>query len=263
MNLNVAIAQMEIWDGEKEKNLSNALTILNSLSKSESYPDIVCFPELFTTGYDLKNVKNYAETIPGKTIEELTKISKGKFIVIGTILEVENDNYYNSAFIINKKGSLIGKYRKTHLFAPLLETDFLTPGNKISTFTLPESNNLKIGVAICYDLRFPEIFRKMALLGAQIIFVPSEFPSPKKKIWKTLLHARAIENQIYVIGINRIGKGTSGEYFGYSLVSNGEYLEHLGNIPETRVFSIDLNSLGPIRKGLELLKDRRTDLYNI
>ena len=113
MNLKVALVQMEIWDGEKEKNLMNALSILNSLLKSENCPDIVCFPELFTTGYDLSNVKKYAETIPGKTIEELTKISKGKFIVIGTILEVEKNNYYNSAFIIDKKGNLIGKYRKT------------------------------------------------------------------------------------------------------------------------------------------------------
>ena len=252
----------------KKENIKKAIYYIDKAE--EDGAKIILLQELFSveyTPFGKEEVNNrifeYAETIPGKTIEELTKISKGKFIVIGTILEVEKNNYYNSAFIIDKKGNLIGKYRKTHLFAPLLEKDFLTPGNKISTFTLPESNNLKIGVAICYDLRFPEIFRKMVLMGAQIIFIPAEFPSPKKKIWKTLLHARAIENQIYVIGINRIGKSAAGEYFGCSLVSNGEYLEHLGDMPETRVFSIDLNSLGPIRKGLELLKDRRTDLYNI
>ncbi|MFX1393579.1 MAG: nitrilase-related carbon-nitrogen hydrolase [Promethearchaeota archaeon] len=261
MKIKVALAQMEIWDGEKEKNLSNALKILTLLSKSDFCPDIICFPELFTTGYDLENVKNYVELIPGKTIERITEISKNNFIVIGTILESENDNYYNTAFIIDKKGKLIGKYRKTHLFAPLLETNFLTQGNKITTFSLPELYNLKIGLAICYDLRFPEFFRKMTLQGAQIIFIPSEFPSPKRRIWKTLLHARAIENQIYIIGVNRTGKGKAGDFFGYSLISNGEYLEHLGDLPETKIFSIDLETLIPIRKNLPLLKDRRIDLY--
>ena len=251
---------MQILDGEKEKNLSNALTILESLSDLDNLPDIVCFPELFTTGYDLENVKKYAESIPGETIKKIISISKNKFVVIGTILERENDKFYNCAFILSKKGKVV-KYRKTHLFAPMLETDYLTPGNNISVFKMIDFNNLKVGIAICYDLRFPELFRKIALQGAQIIFVPSEFPSPKRNIWKTLLHARAIENQLFVVGVNRVGKGKSDEFFGYSLISNGDYIEHLGEDPEVKTFSIDLDSLQPIRKSLPLLKDRRPDLY--
>lgn len=141
MKLDIAIAQMQIWDGDKEKNLKNALKILSSLSKSDNFPDIVCLPELFSTGYDLKNIKKYAEKMPGKTIEKIVEFSQSKFVVIGTILEVEDDNYYNTAFIIGKDGRLVGKYRKIHLFAPMLEKDFLKSGNKIATFKLNEIKN--------------------------------------------------------------------------------------------------------------------------
>ncbi|MHA1490400.1 MAG: nitrilase-related carbon-nitrogen hydrolase [Promethearchaeota archaeon] len=263
MKLNIAIIQMQIWDGDKEKNLDNALKILESLTESNNPPDIVCLPELFTTGFDLRKVESYAEEIPGKTIEKILKISQNKFIVIGTILELEKGKYYNTAFILGKNGELIAKYRKVHLFSPMLEKEFITPGDNIKTHIISELNDLKVGIAICYDLRFPELFRIMALQGAEIIFVPSEFPSPKKKIWTTLLHARAIENQIYIIGVNRCGKGKSDDFFGYSLVSNGNYIDHLSDNAEVKVFTIDLNTLEPIRQKIPLLKDRRTDLYNL
>ena len=263
MKLNIAIVQICIWDGEKERNLSNVLDILNSLSKLENLPDIVCFPELFTTGFDLANVKKYAESIPGDTIKKISKISRNKFIVIGSILESADDQFYNTAFILNKKGEIIGKYRKTHLFAIMLEKDFLSSGNEITSFILTELNNLRIGIAICYDLRFPELFRMQALDGAQIVFIPSEFPKPRRKIWKALIYARAIENQFFVVGVNRVGKGKSDDFFGYSMITNGEYIEHLGDAEEIKVFSIDLESLESIRKKLPLLKERRSDLYEV
>jgi predicted amidohydrolase len=263
MKLNIALVQIEITEGDKIRNLENALNILKELAEKPDIPDIVCFPELFTTGYDLENSKQHAEIIPGNTMSEIVKISQNKFIVIGSILEVENDKFYNTAFIIGKDGILIGKYRKTHLFAPMSEPEFLTPGDQIKTFILPEFDNLKVGLAICYDLRFPEMFRVMALEGAQIIFLPSEFPSPKKEIWKTLIFARAIENQFFVIGINRVGIGKSDEFFGRSVITNGDYFINLSDTKEIRVFTIDLDTLETIRKTLPLLKDRRPDLYRL
>ncbi|MHA1757200.1 MAG: nitrilase-related carbon-nitrogen hydrolase, partial [Promethearchaeota archaeon] len=139
----------------------------------------------------------------------------------------------------------------------------LLPGKFMDIFSLNDLGGLKIGLAICYDLRFPEIFRLMTLDGADIIFIPSEFPEPKRKIWKTLLRARAIENQCYIIGINRVGKGKKFDFFGYSLITNGDILEHLGNRSEIKVFSLDLDTLKPIRESIPLLSDRRTDLYEI
>jgi predicted amidohydrolase len=263
MKLNIAMVQMEIFDGKKDENLTTILNLLNKISKFEILPHIVVFPELFTTGYDLRNVEKYAEKIPGKTIDTIAEISKGKFIVIGTILESDGGHYFNTAFILGKSGMILGKYRKIHLFAPMLETQYLTPGNQINPFNISELEGLKIGIVICYDLRFPEIFRMLALNGAQIIFVPSEFPSPKRDVWKTLLHARAIENQTFVIGVNRTGKGISDDFFGYSLVSNGDYIEVLSEGPTIKTFTIDLNSLESIRKKMPVLRDRKKELYKL
>ena len=112
-------------------------------------------------GYEIY-INDYAEEFPGDTFNKITKISKNNFLVVGSILETENHKYFNTAFIIGKNGNVLGKYRKIHLFAPMSEKEFLTPGKLIQIFKIPELNNLKIGLALCYDVRFPELFRKMA-----------------------------------------------------------------------------------------------------
>lgn len=263
--LKISLIQMEIHDGEKKRNLMNALDHLENISDQSTLPDIVCLPELFTTGYDLKNVDRLAESLdhpsPGNTITKIREISENKFVVIGTILEKQDNNFYNSAFILDKSGEIIGKYRKTHLFSPMLEKEYLTPGGSINTFRISSLNNIKIGLAICYDLRFPELFRTMALAGADLIFVPSEFPSPKKDVWKTLLIARAIENQVFCVGVNRVGRGKSDLFFGTSMITNGDIHHILGTSPTIKSFEINLSTLDRIRKTLPLLKDRREDLY--
>lgn len=261
MKLNITIIQMEIEDGNKTKNISRSLGILKSLNNSKLKPDIVCFPELFTTGYDLKYAKEHSEPIPGPTIEKIAEISKGNYIVIGSILEIKNGNYYNTAFILSKDGKIIGKYSKIQLFSPMSEKKWLKAGDKISTFSIPELSDLKIGIAICYEIRFPEIFRIMALNDVRIIFIPSEFPTPKREVWITLNKARAIENQVFIIGINRVGDGSSDHFFGSSIITNGDYSEILSENEEIKTIQIDLNSLDTIRETLPLLNDRRSDLY--
>ncbi len=263
MNLKIAIIQMEIKDGKKEENITNALSILESLTKEEKKPDIVCFPELFTTGFDLKNINNYAEEFSGESFNRISKISKNNFLVIGSILENEKQKFYNTAFIIGKNGDILGKYRKIHLFAPMLEKQYLTPGELIQIFNIPELNNMKLGLAICYDIRFPGLFRKMALEGAQIIFIPSEFPSPKNDIWRTLIMARAIENQLFIVGINRVGKGDSNHFFGNSIITNGNSHHILGSNQEIKIIEINLHDLIEIKSQLSILDDCRFDLYKL
>ncbi|MBN1215808.1 MAG: hypothetical protein JXA99_10265 [Candidatus Lokiarchaeota archaeon] len=261
--MNIALAQIKVQDGEKEKNLAKVLSILDSLRSYHNIPDIVCFPELFTTGYDLKNVYKYAEDFPGETLDIIKSKSQNNFIVIGSILEKEKNLFFNTAFILGKDGSLLGKYRKTHLFQPMQENEYLTPGDSINTFTLPDLNNLKIGLAICYDLRFPELFRKMALQGAKLIFLPSEFPSPKSEIWKILIKARAIENQLFMIGINRVGKANQDSFFGNSIITDGDSHKILGKKEEIKMFNVNINKIDAIREILPIFDDRRTDIYKI
>lgn len=257
----IALIQMEIRDGKKELNLKKAVSLLKDLIVRKPLPDIVCLPELFTTGYDLPNVQKLAETLRGDTINTIREISKHNFIVIGTILEEQEGKFYNTAFILDKTGEIIGKYRKIHLFPPMLEKEYLTPGDAINIFSISEFPDLKIGLAICYDLRFPELFRALALQGANIIFVPSEFSTPKNDVWKTLLIARAIENQLFIVGINRVGKGKNDLFFGNSMITNGDTHYILGTNPMVKRFKIDLSSLEEIRRTLPLLKHRRNDLY--
>jgi predicted amidohydrolase len=261
--IDIALVQMEIEEGQKELNLKNGLSFLKDLTAKEPLPDIVCLPELFTTGYDLHNVQKLAEPLLGDTITKIRKISKNNFIVIGTILEEKDGKFYNTAFILDKTGEIIGKYSKIHLFSPMLEKEYLTPGDSISVFSIPGFHDLKIGFAICYDLRFPELFRAMVLQGANIIFFPSEFPNPKNEAWKILLKARAIENQVFIVGINRVGKGRSDSFFGNSMITNGNIHYQLGTKPAIKRFKIDLSSLEEIRRTLPLLKDRRDDIYKI
>ncbi|MBD3216311.1 MAG: carbon-nitrogen family hydrolase [Candidatus Lokiarchaeota archaeon] len=260
MELQIALVQMEIIEGEKNINLTHVLNILKELRNSEKNIDIVVFPELFTTGFSLEHVERDAEPILGNTIQKIIEISKGQFMVIGSILEAD-DGYYNTAFIIGKEGKVIGTYRKIHLFGPMKEKEYLKAGNAIKTFKCTGLEDIRLGLAICYDLRFPELFRVLALKGAQIVIVPSEFPNPKVDVWKTLLTTRAIENQFYIIGVNRVGIGANNSFFGNSLISNGNETVILGTQPTVKIFKIDLSTIDNIRDTLPLLKDRREDLY--
>ncbi|MFX1238226.1 MAG: nitrilase-related carbon-nitrogen hydrolase [Promethearchaeota archaeon] len=261
MELDIALIQLELEDGNKKKNIEKVLELLNQLKNSEYNVDIACLPELFSTGWYFKHLKEIAEPFVDDTIKKIINISKGYFTVIGSILESDNNKFHNTAFIIGKNGEIIGKYRKIHLYGLQDEKKHLIAGNKILTFNIPEIKDLKIGIAICYDIRFPELFRKMTQDGAQLIFLPAQFPEPKSDIWEILIKARAIENQIYMIGINRVGIGTNQNYFGKSIVTNGIKHIMLGSNQEVKIVRIDLESLTTIRKQLPLIQDRRIDLY--
>jgi len=255
MKLKIAIVQMEIDDGRKKENLDRALQYLE---KSKSLkPDIVCLPELFTTGYDLKNTKVLAEPLSGETVTKLLEVSERNFAILGTFLEEKEGNYYNCGFFIDN-GKIIHTYRKIHLFTPMEEKKFLTPGNSISSFTF---NNIKIGMGICYDLRFPEFFRKLASEDVMVIFLPSEFPDPKREIWKSLSFARSIENQCYFVAINRVGKGKQNTFFGNSLVTDGKTIKVMDEDPRIGVYTLDIKNIEELRKELPLFTDRREDLY--
>jgi len=186
--------QMNIFD-DIELNLKTADELIE-----KSRGEIVCLPELFSTGFR-QDAINFAEDKNGKTFKFLKEISaKKKILLIGGITEKNEDKPYNSLFVF-ENGNLIGKYRKIHLFKHFNEHVYYSPGNKIFVF---ESKKIKtkIGLMICYDLRFPEIAKEIRKKGGKIIFVSANFPDKRKSHWMTLLKARAIENLCFVIGVN-------------------------------------------------------------
>lgn len=173
--------------------------------------DLIVLPELWRIGYfDFSAWRKEAEPLYGKTFEFLRQAAQGlgAFILGGSFIEEEGGRYYNTAVFLDPSGKLLGKYRKRHLLSyRSKEREILTPGEKplivpteIGTF----------GTAICYDLRFPELFREMAKEGTEVFIVPAAWPIGRMEAWEALTRARATENQAFLLGCDAAGKGLLG-----------------------------------------------------
>lgn len=265
--VSVALIQMDIKLGDKDYNLEYALKKSKEIIERENNIDLIVFPELFTTGYASKHkIQNVlAEEIPGGiTIEILTKFAKNNSIaLIGSIIEKGDPLPYNTMIVIDKNGNLVEKYRKIHLFKPMGEHLIFQAGSNIKAASLP--NIGRIGLSICYDIRFPELTRKLAIEeDINIIIVVSEFPKPREDHWQTLLKARAIENQCFVIGVNRVGRDKYNEYFGLSMTitPTGEILNNTTD--EEGVFFVEFNlkEVSDFRKKIPCFEDIRKDIFS-
>lgn len=256
----IACVQMDIASGNKQFNLQNAMRYIEEACNNRA--EIVCLPEMFNTGLVFKRITELAEHENGYTLTLLRNMAKEKEIAVvaGSIPIKEKSYIYNAAYVINKKGDIIGNYKKIHIFSPMDEHKYIKGGSKINVFTL---GKFKIGLMICYDIRFPELARSLALKGANILFVPAQFPNPRAEHWNILLKARAIENQIYVAGVNRVGEDETRTYFGYSMIVDpwGKILSKAGREQAVIYADIDLNKIKKIRKSIPCFKDMRHDVY--
>jgi omega-amidase len=248
--MKVSIIQMEIEEGNKSKNIEKACSLLERCEPS----DFVVLPELWSTGLALQNAKELAESLRGETISRLEEYAaQYNQYIIGSILERDNNIFYNTLHVVGPEG-LSGSYRKIHLFSLMKEDYFLNPG---ATFQVISTRFCTIAGIVCYDIRFPELPRALALEGAQILFVPAEFPHPRKNHWKTLLRARAIENQFFVVACNRTGQSETYQFFGASTVIDpwGEILVEAAD--EENILSCDINleKISECRRNLPAFHD--------
>jgi predicted amidohydrolase len=244
--MRVTIAQTDIILGEKSKNLDKAVRIVE-----EAGSDLILFPELFTTGFDFDSLKELSEQLPGETTDTLYKVC-GDSIVGGSIAE-RGENVYNTFFLLDGEG-ILGTYRKIHLFRE--EKDCFAPGEEAVAL---DTKFGRIGLATCYDTRFPELFRELTKKGAEIVLVTAEFPAPRDRHWKVLLQARAIENQIFVIAANRVGEDKRQEYFGNSLVIDpwGKILLEGSDKEEILSCEVDVSLVKKIRGDFPVLDDSK------
>jgi predicted amidohydrolase len=266
---------MDIVFGQKDLNLKKAGSLAEAavLGVNEEIPHIICYPELFSTGYDLSNINDHSESIPeGKTTKFLQKMALNySAIIIASYIEKQGEKFYNTAVVIDEKGIFKGKYRKIHLFPlnPLDETDLFSSGNLfVPSFKLSWGN---LGLLLCFDVRFPELSRRMTLEGKiDLLVYLAEFPNPRDTIWTTLLRARAMENQIFVSGVNRVGEYPIGDeedkkisFFGRSVVYDplGNILVEGSGKEEILTTKIDPEKLLEARNILPSLKYRRPDYY--
>lgn len=255
---------MDCKIGDKDYNINKSLRILDSIN---SKVDIVCFPEFFTTGYSLDlindNFYQLAETIPGRTTEIFSKEAlKRNIAIIGVIVEKDSNKQnilYDTAFIIDRNGKLVGKYRKTHLYNN--EHEYFNAGDKLPVFEL---FGVKIGVTICFDHAFPQLYTAMALKGAQIVFIPSVVPVGYEYILELRSRARAQDNQIFIVAVNRVGREGSVDYCGLSQIINprGELIARSStNKEELLTGKLNLGMILEERKREPGLKCIRPDIY--
>jgi omega-amidase len=167
---------------------------------------------------------------------------------------------YNSAALFSPRSGVLGAYRKIHLFAPMGEPSYIAPGESPLTLDTPWG---RAGIAICYDLRFPELLRRYAAEGAQMLFLPAEWPEARLNHWRTLVQARAIENQYFVIACNAVGEHNDTVYGGHSMIVDpwGELVVEGGRDEALLTVQINTDYANEIRQQMPVLDDRRVNLY--
>lgn len=258
--IKVAAIQMDCIIKDKEQNLIKVITFLEEL---KGRVDIACFPELFTTGYNLEMLENdlqrLAEPIPGETTKLLAQRAKELGLaILGTIIEREGEALYDTTFIIDKHGDLIGKYKKSHLYPK--EHRYFKAGEELPVFEL---DDIKVGVAICFEHAFPQIFTTLALKGVQVIFIPSAVPVGYEYLLNLRTRARAQDNQLFVVAVNRVGREGAISYCGRSLVVNprGEVIAEAFSEEEILVGKLDLGLIAKEREQEPILQNLRPELY--
>lgn len=249
--MKVSLIQMAIYEAEPKKNIENVLAWLEKAALDES--DVIVLPEMWNTGYALEQTKN----LLGKFAKE-NQVN----LVAGSVATVKKNQFFNTTYVFNRAGQVIADYDKVHLFGLMGEDRFLQAGHRESTFEL---DGVKVASIICYDMRFPEWVRTLMATGARVLFVVAEWPKKRVPQWEILLRARAVENQAFVVAVNRVGQGVLDDFSGHSLV-----IDPLGNVilqaPDNQegVFSvdIDLSEVEKVRGHIPVFADRKPELYH-
>ena len=259
--LKLACIQMNILYGEPDQNYIKAENYIKKAAASKS--DIIILPEMWNTGYALDQLESIADKDGIQTKQMLSRLSKAYSINIvgGSVATKKGNQFYNTMYVSDRSGEIIAEYDKTHLFKLMNEHLYMSPGQSANLFKL---DGIICGGVICYDLRFPEWIRTHVLQGAKIIFIPAEWPAKRIDHWQLLLQARAIENQCFVVAVNRVGADPGNEFNGHSMVIApwGEKLLS-GQIAERIYYAeLDLNEVDRVRKTIPVFQDRRTDLYS-
>lgn len=258
--MKVASIQLEIKDYESKAE--RMATVDKMLETLKGY-DLVILPEIWATGYfSFDKYKEEAEPIDGHFVQHYAKKAKelNLMIFVGSFVEIENENYYNTSVFYNRNGEILDTYRKMHLFRyGSKEGELLTGGDKISVV---DTEFGKIGLSTCYDMRFPELYRKQVDLGAEIFLITAAWPHRRIIHWDTFNVARALEDQCFVISSNCVGDH-GGTYFGgHSQVVDpwGTVLAKGGDTETIVKTEIDLSQIQRVREDFPNLKHRVLDV---
>src|SRR5947208_15160366 len=261
--MKIALFQISCSLGDSEANLAKVHFL--SRAVNDVGAELIVFPEMTDTGYSMSVIQKYAGHwksgfVPG--LEEIA--SELSIAIVSGVSERDGSSIYNSQVLVDAEGDIVAKYRKTHLYAvaPVEEQTCFAPGDSFASFELGE---LRFGCSICYDLRFPEIYRKLVTeqnVGA--LLISSAWPFPRVEHWCVLAQARAIENQAYVIASNRVGKDEDLWFCGSSAIIDPRgVVIAAASADREELIQADLSQelVDSVRQRVQSLGHRREDLY--
>ena len=257
---------------DKMENVRTVKTYLEKI-KDEN-PDFVILPEMFCCPYQTENFPIYAEKEGGPVWQQLSGYAKqyGIYLIGGSMPEKDAEgNVYNTSYIFDREGKQIGKHRKVHLFdidvkggQTFKESDTLTAGDSDTVF---DTEFGKMGVMLCFDIRFPELSRMMVNDGARIVFVPAAFNMTTGPAhWELSFRTRALDNQIYMVGCAPARDVSAGYIsWGHSIVTDpwGRVIDMLDEKKGILLAELDMDYEEQVREELPLLKSIRKDMYKL
>ena len=263
--MKIAVAQISCSLGDPEANLLKVRDF-SRRAKDEAGAELIVFPEMTDTGYSMPVIREHASAWAKGFVAGVQEIAKRISIAIVTgASELDGSSIYNSQVFVDSQGNIAAKYRKTHLYAvaPVEEQTCFAPGNAFASFAL---GDLRFGFSICYDLRFPELFRKLTTeQNVHAFLLSSAWPFPRDEHWRVLITARAIENQSYMIASNRVGKDDDLWFCGSSAIIDprGVVIAAASSDREELIYA-DLSEelVLSVRRRVGSLGHRRQDLYD-
>jgi predicted amidohydrolase len=245
--------------GEPEANEAQAEALIIEAARRGSH--LVLLPELWRSGYDLAQGARYAAPLGTGPFSWVAELARAHSLwIAGALMEAKEGEIYNTATLHSPQGELAGVYRKIHLIGLMEEDRYLAAGNAAPIL---EPDWGTSALAICYDLRFPELFRGYALGGATLILLCAQWPRRRIGAWSTLLRARAAENQLFMLGCNRVGRNADTPFGGHSAVIDpwGNVVVEAGEAEVLLTAELDLGQIAQVREFMPVFTDRRPDVY--
>ncbi len=258
--LTVALLQFDVKKGDLKANM-DAVTAAAKDAQARG-ADWLLLPELFSSSYDLENASKWGTINEREVLPEMARLAASYRLSIAgsVILPLPSGGFGNILIWMNDTGHEEGRYTKLHRFRPMNEDRYLTPGD---TPVLVETPYGKVGLSICYDLRFPELYRHYRAKGARFAVLPSQWPNPRLKHFRALIIARAIENQMVMIALNRVGKEGDNTFPGHSMVVDpwGEIICDARDEEILLTCMFDLTEITKVRKDFPVADDIRHEVW--
>ncbi|CAN5442602.1 carbon-nitrogen family hydrolase [soil metagenome] len=259
----IAAAQIACTLGDPPANLEKMRAFAGRAKDAGA--ELVVFPEMSDTGYAMPVIRAQARPWSEGAVPILQEIAHTLALaIISGVSEKEGETIYNTQIVIDSSGAIAAKYRKTHLFAPIEEDKCCTPGDALVSVAL---GPLRLGLTICYDLRFPEIYRALTVEhGVNLFLISSAWPFPRVEHQRVLATARAIENQSYVVLANRVGRDEGVPFCGSSAVIDPYgVVVATGSTDEEELLVAEISAaqIRKVRYAMPVLSHRRPDLYGL